>query len=351
MKLIRFLQLTLLFLGTSCIKKEPLNPEADIESFVIEPKYRTSETFIDQANNKITIYITSEAFQKGLSPQITTSKGALLSPASGDSVHFNGALKYTVTSQSGAYTKVYDLVVIHGIDGYEFGFEKWGQNPADKYQFPLEEDGTQVWSSGNPGAAIAGLPKDPSAYPTRSTTDRYSGQLAAEMGTIKGTPLTEFAGIRLIPGSLFYGNFNSQNALANPPLATEFGQPFQGIPLTFSGYYKYSPGPNFQDKAGNVVAGEADSCSIYAILFKGPGRLDGTNILTSDRILAKAVLKDKSAKANFTFFEIPFIYAVNADLSGDLMLAIVASASHKGDQYSGAIGSRLVVDQFIITRK
>lgn len=344
-----FVALMLVF--SACIKKEPLNPEADIESFTIDGKYTSSETFIDQANRRITVYITEEAFQKGLAPEITTSKGAKLSPSSGDSIHFNATVNYTVTSESGAYTKVYELIVIHGIEAYEFSFENWGQNPTDKYEFPLEKDGSQVWSSGNPGAAIAGLSKDPGAYPTRSTSDHYDGQKAAELVTIKGTPLTEFVGIRLIPGSLFYGNFNSQNALANPPLATEFGQPFTGVPLALSGYYKYSPGAVFQDKAGNTVSGESDSCSIYAVLFKGPGRLDGTNILSSDRILAKAMLKDKSAKPNFTYFEAPFEYVFNADLSGDLMLAIVASSSHKGDQYSGAIGSRLVVDQIRITRK
>lgn len=347
---------TLLFvllsvLLSACIKDAPLNPEADIETFVFDPVYKTGETFIDQANNKIIIYLTRQAYQNGLQPVVTVSKGASLSPASGDSIHFNKTIRYTVTSESGEYKKVYDLVVVHDMNATSFGFEKWAQHPSDKYEFPLETDGTQLWSSGNPGAAIAGLPKDPGAYPTRSTSDYYAGTRAAELVTIKGTPLTELVGIKLLPGSLFYGNFNSQNALANPPLATEFGQPFEGLPQSFSGYYKYSPGPLFQDKSGNTIAGESDSCSIYAVLFKGPERLNGTTILSSNKIVAKAILKDKSAKSHFTRFEIAFDYVPGADLSGDLMLAIVASSSHKGDQYAGAIGSRLILDELTILKK
>ncbi|MBL7933459.1 MAG: PCMD domain-containing protein [Bacteroidia bacterium] len=335
----------------SCIKKEPLCPEADIEVFTFDAKYKVSETFIDQANRKIALYLTDEAFKKGLAPQITTSKGAKLSPASGDSIHFNKNIKYTVQSESGEYSKTYDVVVIHNISNYEFNFEKWAQNENDKYEFPLEDDGTQLWSSGNPGAAIAGVGKSPSFYPTRSVSDGYGGSKAAEMVTLKGTPITEIIGIKLIAGSIFYGNFNSQNALVDPPSATEFGQPFVGRALVFKGYYKYSPGPAFQDKSGNVIPNVSDSCSIYAVLFRGSNRLNGKNILSSDSIVAKAVLKDRSAKATFTYFEIPFEYTFNANLSGPLMLAIVASSSYKGDEYSGAVGSKLIVDQLTITRK
>lgn len=351
MKITRNLLFLIVLLFFACIKDEPLNPEADIESFAIDARYKVSETFIDQANRKIILYITEEGFKKGLAPQITTSKGAAISPASGDSIHFNKTIQYSVVSQSGEYTKVYDLQIVHTISNYEFNFEKWGLNDKDKYEFPLEDDGTQLWSSGNPGLAIAVSTKDPSSYPTRSTSDSYEGSKAAEMVTLKGTALTEMLGIKLIAGSVFYGNFNSQNAMVDPPLATEFGHPFEGSPLVFSGYYKYAPGPNFQDKSGNIIQGVSDSCSIYAILFKGPERLNGKNILTSDRIVATAILKDKSAKANFTHFEIPFVYKFNADLSGELMLAIVASASYKGDEYSGAIGSRLVIDHLIVSRK
>lgn len=348
-------ELTLLLLFSAllhgCIKDEPANPEADIEHFSVDQQLLVSNTFIDQANSKIYLYIKDSAYSRGCAPVLTLSKGASVVPASGDSISFDQDIKYTVTSQSGESRRVYTVVPVHNLGNYTFTFERWGTNPASAYEFPVEPDGVSLWSSGNPGAALAGLPKDPKAYPTRSTTDKYEGSTAAEMVTLKGTSLTEIVGIKMIPGSIFYGNFNSQQALVNPLAATEFGQPFKGKAVRFSGYYKYTPGENFQDKSGNIIPGAVDSCAIYAVLYKGTQRLNGTNILTSDRIIAKAVLSDGSAKADYTHFDIPFIYTPDADLSGDLMLAIVASSSHKGDQYQGAVGSRLVIDNFVITRK
>lgn len=345
-----FLLLLIATSFSSCIKDEPLNPEADIEAFTFDQRYMVSQPFIDQANWKITLYLTDAAYKKGIAPSLTLSKGATSYPASGDSIHFDKPLQYVVTSESGENKKTYTIVPIHNISNYVFNFEKWGLNTSSQYEFPLEDDGSQLWSSGNPGAALAGLPKDTKAYPTHSTTDYYEGTTAAEMVTLKGTPLSELAGVHLIAGSIFYGNFNSQNAIADPLAATEFGQPFAGKALTFSGYYKYSPGADFQDASGTIVPGAVDSCSIYAIVYTGTERLNGKNILTSNRIIARATLKDGSAKANFTHFEIPFEYIPNADLSGDMMLAIVASASYKGGTYEGAVGSRLIIDGFKITR-
>ena len=340
-----------MFLFMGCIKDEPLNPEADIETFSFDQKYMVSQPFIDQANWKITLYLTDEAYNKGIAPILTLSKGATCFPASGDSIHFDTPLQYVVTSESGENKKTYTVVAIHNISNYVFDFEKWGLNTTSQYEYPLEENGSQLWSSGNPGAALAGLPKDPKAYPTHSTTDHSEGSTAAEMITLKGTALSQLAGVHLIAGSIFYGNFNSQNALSDPLAATEFGQPFGGKALLFEGDYKYTPGANFQDASGTIIPGAVDSCSIYAVIYTGTERLNGKNILTSNRIIAKAVLKDGSAKSNFTHFEIPFEYVPNADLSGDMMLAIVASASYKGATYEGAAGSKLVIDHFIITRK
>lgn len=348
-KLTLFSILALFMYG--CIKDEPANPEADIETVSIEQHLLVSNTFIDQANSIIYLYITDTAYAQGFAPVLTVSKGASVYPASGDSIRFDHPVEYTVTSQSGETRRVYAVVPIHNIENHTFFFERWGTNSTSGYEYPIESNGTSLWSSGNPGAALAGLPHEAKAFPTRSSADKYEGALAAEMVTLKGTPLTELVGIKIIAGSIFYGNFNSAQALANPLAATEFGQPFKGRAIMFSGYYKYAPGENFQDKNGNIVPDAVDSCSIYAVLYTGSERLNGTNILTSDRIVARAVLNDGSAKADYTHFNIPFIYKEGADLSGDLMLAIVASSSYKGAQYEGAIGSRLVIDNFIITRK
>ena len=341
-----------LFLLTSCIKDAPLNPEADIESFTVNVDLTTGATVIDQANRKIQLYITSKAFSQGFAPVITVSPGAKITPASGDSIHpGNHPVEYTVTSETGANEKKYEVEVVN-VGNWNFDFENWQQHPTDKYEYPVEPDGVQIWSSGNPGVALAGVPKQPDAYPTRSTGDARSGHKAVELVTIKGTILSEFVGAYIFAGSVFLGTFNSSMALANPLKATEFGQPYTGLPKRFTGYYKYTPGPVFQDEQKNPVAGKTDACSVYAVLFKGPDRLDATNIQSSDRVIARAVLADGSARPAFTKFDIPFVYKDGWDGSAkDLMIAIVASSSAEGDHYRGAIGSKLIVDSLAVVPK
>ncbi|UYQ95687.1 PCMD domain-containing protein [Chitinophaga horti] len=336
----------------SCIKPALPNPEADIEKFDIDPGLTTGNTFIDQANRKIRVFLTAEAFDNGFAPSIGVSSGATITPASGDSIFpKNQTINYEVTSASGENKKTYTIEIVN-VGDWSFEFENWTEHPEDHYETPVEASGISLWTSGNPGAALSGLPKQVSAYPTKSTTDGYRGTKAAELVTIKGTFLSEFVGIYLIAGSIFLGDFNSSMALANPLAATEFGEPYVGLPDRFIGYYKYAPGAVFQDKAANPVAGRTDKCAIYAVLYKGPELLNGTNILTSDRVLATAILPDGTGKSDFTRFEIPFTYKPGWEANAqNLMMAIVASSSSEGDHYAGAIGSRLVIDSLTIIPK
>jgi len=334
---------------SSCIRQAPLNPEADIEVFELSNEDMTGKTVIDQVNRKIQLYLTHDAFNRGIAPVITVSAGAHITPASGDSIRpRDGAVVYTVVSQNGANSKQYTVELVN-VGNWNFNFENWGLQAEDRYEFPLEADGVEIWTSGNPGVAFAGVAKEPDAYPTRSTTEAYSGSKSAELVTIKGTLLSEFVGAYIFSGSLFLGTFNASQALANPLKATEFGQPYIGLPKSFKGYYKYLPGPVFQDEHKNPVPGRTDECAVYAVLFEGPERLNATNIHTSDKVIAMAALTDGTAKANYTGFNIPFVFKNGKEVSSkNLMMAIVASSSKEGDYYRGAIGSRLLLDSLVI---
>lgn len=339
--------ITVFALLQACIKDEPPNPEADIETFSLPDSLLTGDIFIDQSNRKILLYLEPEAYESGVAPVITTSAGGNVSPASGDSIFFDNEVVYTVTSASGENRKQYTVEVV-SIGEWTWGFEHWQIHPTDKYQYPVEDDGKQVWSSGNPGVALGGVQKRPDAYPLRSTEESEAGSYAAELLTLKGTVLSGLVGIKLFAGSLFLGNFDVSNAFLEPLKATQFGQPYTGKATRFTGYYKYAPGATYQDKAGNAVPGVTDSCAIYAVLYSGRTRLDATNINTSDRIIATAKLPDGSARGNWTHFDIPFTYIPGRAVTRDMMMAIVASSSKDGDQYRGAIGSRLLVDSLSI---
>lgn len=344
---IRLFAVIVCLLMVSCIADEPENPEADIEQFIVDPQALSSGTVIDQANRKILLYLKPEAFQAGITPALTLSKGATVTPAPGTLIDFDQPVYYTVTSESGENSKTYEVEIVE-IGNWTFNFETWSAHPTNKYEFPLDNN-VELWSSGNPGVALSGVAAQADAYPTRSTPDGLDGTTAAELRTIPGTFLSEFLGIRLFAGSFFLGDFNSEQALANPLAATEFGQPYFEMPAKFTGYYSYTPGNVFQDQDGNPVSGETDKFSLYAVLFNGPERLNGATINTSDRIIARAeVPNNVPANPSLTRFEIPFEYIPGRTPGNNLMVAIVASSSHQGDQYRGAVGSRMVVDSLRI---
>lgn len=334
----------------ACIKDAPMNPEADIEKVTFDKSLMTGDVFIDQANGLIMLYLTPEAYEKGIAPQLTLSSGASVTPASGDSIRFNTTEvhQYVVTSADGRNKKTYKVVGVN-IGTWKWDFEKWIQNEDYGYQHPIGDiDSANVWSSGNPGIAFSGVGEDPQAYPLRSTTDAYHGKYAAEMVTREGTELSGWVGIKLFAGSLFLGVFDIEKAFAHPLEATQFGQPYRGEALRFTGYYKYQPGPKYQNKDGVILPDMKDSCSVYAVLYTGTTRLDATNIHTSDRIVATATLPEGSAKANWTRFDLPFVMKRKVNYDEKLMMAIVASSSQYGDKYEGAIGSRLVLDSLEI---
>ena len=52
---------------------------------------------------------------------------------------------------------------------------------------------------------------------------------------------------------MYLGSFDLSSALTNTLHATHFGVVCDREPVRFTGYYKYVPGPKFQDKNGNIL--------------------------------------------------------------------------------------------------
>lgn len=336
---------------SSCIKPPIANPEADIESFIIPDAAKEAEVFIDQANRKIHLYLTREAFLHGVVPEIITSEGATVTPASGDSLHFGKAVFYTVTAANGVNKKTYEILVSTPGSWY-FDFENWGLHAVQQYEFPETEGSTSFWATANGGVALAGVSKNPESYPTRSTSESYSGTKAAALVTLPGTSLSKTMGIHLFAGSLFTGVFDIAISLSEPLKASQFGQPFHdGKPIRFTGYYKYQSGNTYQDENGNPIPGRKDSCSLYAIVFKGTERVTALEIDNDPRIIARADIQDGSDRTSWTYFDIPFEYTSDLDINTPFMVAIVASSSKNGAAYQGATGSRLLLDQLQIVHE
>jgi len=331
---------------TSCIKDDPLYREADITSFTLDEKIMVSSNISD---NKIQIVVVEGTDYKSLVPTIFLSPGAIVTPASGETIDFTNDVVYKVVSEDGKYSKEY-TVSVTSFTSMKHDFEEWELAGA-LWKYPVLKDIT--WSSANLGIAIAKTGKV-DRYPTRDTIDAHTGEHAAVLETLFGGGKYWGNYIPIFSGSLFTGKFqivDTNNVLTS----THFGQvqaKESGKPLELKGYYKYKRGKEFIDSKGDTIPNKMDEFSISAVLYKvakdDTGKdeyLDGTNIQTSDKIIAKAILEDSEEKEEYTYFSIPLEYTEEMNYEQHAYkLAIVLASSKRGNYYEGAPGSMLIID-------
>lgn len=334
----------IVLLFSSCIKEAAPSLEADILSITFEEDPELKENPMKGASTITLVSFDESINLTSLTPIIKISPNAKIEPQSGIPQNFSESkpVKYVVTSESGDWKAEY-FINIKKMQAMYYNFEEWTTAGIDK-KYPVLADGQ--WSSGNQGVAIV----KSGPYPTESTTDAYMGGFAAKLETQKGGEFYK----QLIPvfaGSLFKGQFLINRS--DFPKSPRFGQPHPkeaGRPVKFKGFYKYKPGDTFYNEKNQIVEGAIDKLSIYSVLYKitkgSSEYLDGTNIQSSDKIVAKAEVKDKSAKSVYTEFDLDFVYTEEPDYNNyDYKLAIVFSSSEEGDFYRGAVGSCLIIDE------
>ncbi len=359
-----FLILSLwLIAGSSCIREEPLNPEADILTFSLPGHVELAAATFNQEH--ISVVVRHTADLSGITPLITITEGATITPAIGTPQDFTQPVTYTVTAADGIHRRIYTVQAVTYAP-FSYSFEHWTRlDNHYAYETPVESDpqGQQqvYWDSSNKGIAIYQQFASPSLYPIHSTTQCQAGKYAAEMSTGKGPgSILGIINIPVVAGSLFSGVLNPLSALKNPLLATQFGRPCDEKPLRFRGYYYYRAGTgDYLDPKGKVLPGVKDTCAIYSVFFrtdKDLQMLDGTNVLTHPNIVAIAMLPGNLRAASpgdgLVAFDIPFVYKTDKTVDFekyDYKLAVIFSSSYYGDRYEGAPGSRLVVDEVEIT--
>lgn len=370
----RLAKLTILIISilsislASCIKEEGAYREADIESFILPADIMQTSTVVNHKDNNrvvVTVYDTAGMKNAIIKPEIVISSGAEISPASGVEVQLeNYQASYVVTAQSGS-KKVY-TITLKKDKPLEYNFESWYEvsNPKGTRIYDMLSD--ELWCNANKGVAI--VYRDNTPFPTRRTTDSHSGKYGILLETVFGNrSILHIMDIPLYAGSAFRGVFETN--MSNPVTSAKFGQNHAkntGKPIRFTGWYKYKSGEYYQtctviDKPKkhnevDTIPGKKDELDIYAVMFKVPQGNDGKkvyltaeDVLTSERLIATAIIADRTEKDDWTKFDIPFIYTEDIDYSQfDYKLAIVLSSSKRGAFYEGAIGSLLVVDEIEI---
>lgn len=357
-------------LAASCIREEPLNAECDIISVSLPGDVLNRQPLIE--NNKVTLIVKNDVSLLSLAPEFELTPGATIEPASGTARNFLFPQTYKVTSQDGAWTKEYTVIVErNNTINLNYSFENvrevsalGGMCTYDVfYEVGSSGKETMEWASANQAFALTFQASAPNTFPTYQGDDGVSGHCAVLVTRSTGS-YGQRLGKPIASGNLFIGKFDMSDAINHPLEATHFGTPFNNVPSQFSGYYRYVPGETYcePDASGNLVEvpGKTDMFSLYAVFFESvPGQewLDGNNVLSEDNpyIISTAEIPDRRASSDWVEFSVPFILRPGKTIdpdklkAGDYSIAVVMGSSQDGDRFCGAVGSTLKVDEVSIT--
>lgn len=355
---------------TSCIQDEAPNSEADIETCTLPGNVLSRSPIIE--NNEIRLMIKPEASLHNLAPEFTLTPGASIEPASGTPRDYTKqqAYTYTVTSEDGKWQKVYTVkVFVYTINtDYHFEHFKLHKNSQDKedyyvfYEKNNSGDEIMTWASGNEGFAFTGVEATPAEYPT--TVDPMGkNDNCLKLQTKSTGALGESVGMPLAAGNLFMGSF--QINLSEVLKATKFGVQFTHKPTYLKGWYKFKAGETFYELDESTtphslkpVPGKKDICDIYAVFYETDENLetlDGENVLdmSNPNLISLARIEDahETEDDEWVRFELPFKLLPGRTIdenklkAGDYNIAVVFSSSINGDNFEGAPGSTLWIDE------
>lgn len=352
---------------TSCFKHEPLNAECDIEQVTLHASEPTQVFFnlsdtvrqVLSTDSVISVPVRLTAPLSTVRPELKVTPGATVSSMEAlDSASW----RIVVTSQDGNWHRAYTLRLVPTArtvaDTLYFDFEHYElESKAQKYYVwhNVKPDGTLAndWSTANGGFQLSMGSALPMEYPT-IPIDGYEGK-GVQLTTLSTGPFGVMVNKRIAAGNMFLGTFDLTSALRDPLSATRFGIPFDMKPVKLTGYYRYTPGPDYQDRNGKILSGVTDSASIYSVFYSNHDAqgnkvmLDGADVLTNEHLVAVAKMSYVKPTTEWTYFEVEFIFSKDVDLKQledrGYNLAIVMSSSSEGDKFMGAIGSKLQVDK------
>ncbi|MDR0976782.1 MAG: PCMD domain-containing protein [Prevotellaceae bacterium] len=305
----------------------------------------------------------TEAQIKALKAEFTASEGAMVILPEGDVPDFSeGGIIVMVVSEDGATVTTYAMGIAGKQAQLKYSFdEEWeevyyGKDVDNNPIYYPNPQPTNELSTSNGGTVIMYPMVE---YPVMREEAGYAG--AAVKLVTRDARAVPFVGTMapLTAGTLFTGSFELK--IMTPLKSTQFGLPYTKKPVSFKGYYKFAPGATFIEKNKTTnkieeVPDKVDVPTIMAVLYEAETEkitLDGTNIEgpakegDPDLRVAIASLADGSAKAEWTAFDLPFVFleGKSYDPTKSYKLAIVCASSKDGAKFSGAPDSTLWVDE------
>lgn len=340
--------LTLLVFYSSCSKDAELLKDANIEDIQLSSSNVEGlniRGILKDTDKQIVYLMPDMATPDNLDSLVIyasfeLSKGAKINPSETEPMVFysaNDVLTYTVTAQNGDAFTWYIRYVGNQLPNSNF--ETWhectGLDGTTTFKEPGSDDITNIWSSVNLAT---------SAYDIYGCTRFYensSEQIKLKTSATETIPITWAA--------VFTGSINSEYAVkyaTHLEDAIELGTPFALRPDTLSIWYRYEAGdeliqatPIYADSIEGGFTTTAidgyDKFQIYAVLNQGTG---------SDAIeIGRAELTSSIYKSRLIQVKIPFTYSLDLYPTS---IIFFATSSIDGAEFSGAVESTLVIDNF-----
>ncbi len=305
--------------------------------------------------------------------------------------------QFMVKSEDGAWSRQYSICVAKDKSAQEaelvmtFDFNgNYALSDATKtdddkgaYYIWTETDTTNVnqlfggesWKNGNPGYKLSKSSAKPLEYPSIPVYNGGpDGTDCVKLETMDTGAFGKMVNMLIASGSLFNGYFDVSNALKDARKATQFGLPFKHKPTNFSVWLKWEAGDTFQDKSGNTVSGAIDEPDAYVVVYRNQDedgnqvQLDGDDVLSSPYIVGMARLPHNYASdgsdlvcdypihgvtSEWQQFSIDVEYTEDIDeeilANNGYNMIIGFASSWQGAYFEGAVGSKLWIDNIVIT--
>ena len=343
--------LTLVLLS-ACISEDffGLSPYADVKS--LEVSNQASQSIIDNQNKVVTVEMPPGISLDNITIRsISVSSFANPELKQGDTIDLNADVPFSITAEDGSTTQwtIRAEVAAANPQLTNSDFNLWYQANGGYFE-PGEAADNTIWGTGNPGTTLLGL------YATNPLERETNDDFAAKMETLDNGRLPASLGFPISAGTVYTGKFLPDKIdPTNPRAAIDFGTPFAGRPAAFEIEYSYIPGPENKDKNGNLLPFD-DNCDIYALLEVRQG--------DDVRRLATAWFRSDQVQEGFARLTVNFTYGeldnsfpdfmkppdgkyVSPDSASFILpshITFVASSSYNGDNFAGAVGSTLLVD-------
>jgi hypothetical protein len=334
---------------SGCLKEDrfPYSSKNEIKRFTISGQ--AGSTIINSDSLSVRIPFPQGSDLSNLTPSgVTISNLASISPDTTVAQDFSEPFIYSVTAENGEVAdwtiRVFKQGATPQISNSDFNL--WYS--AGSYMQPGENASSKIWDTANRPLALF---SSVNTVPVLVLGDDYY----VSMTTIEAPAL-----VRIAAATIYTGEFTSGfPSVTDPRSNITFGTPFTGMPLSFSTDYQYVPGDSYEDADGNVIPGN-DTCDVYVLL-----QILDENDPSNVQRVATAWFRSGETQTEWSTITTDFIYGELPAGSPSYMglfpeeswaptgavpnqITVVYTSSAKGDYFTGAIGSELKADNFVL---